>query len=212
MIENETRNVWAIGRNFGEHAKELGNAKPTSGSEPIIFLKAGTSIVTSNGMQSPFKEFFLPKFSNEVHHEVEVAFQFGADLKFDHLTIAVDLTARDVQNRLKSQGHPWTLAKSFRDSCLIGQLVPLKSSLEIQNLGFTLHVNEELRQSGNTREMIHDIESIRRFLIQRFPIVKGDLVLTGTPSGVGQVQSNDVLVAEIPGITGAAWRAASPIN
>lgn len=206
MLEPMIRNVWAVGRNYAEHAKELGNFDSSAEADPMIFLKAGSSVVIDGG------EFHLPSFSQDVHHELEIALRFNAKMEFDQLTLAIDLTARDLQNKLKSQGHPWTLAKSFRDACLIGRFVNLSSNLNPTDpdfdLGFTLKINGELKQTGQARDMIHKVEKLRRFVLERFPVVEGDLLLTGTPSGVGPVRHGDQLEAEIPGVLKARWRAA----
>lgn len=203
----EIRNIWAVGRNYADHAKELGNLTPAPQDKPMIFLKAGSSIV-ANG-----ETFLLPAFSKDVHHEVEIALQFGDDFKWRALTIAIDLTARDLQNELKSKGHPWTLAKSFRDSCLLGPLVPLNERIDLQNLGFSLHINGELRQNGHTRDMIHSVEKLRLHVLEHFPVVPGDLLLTGTPAGVGPIQPGDELEARVADdLVRAYWRAASPLS
>jgi 2-keto-4-pentenoate hydratase/2-oxohepta-3-ene-1,7-dioic acid hydratase in catechol pathway len=136
-----------------------------------------------------------------------VAFRFGPGGEFDAVTLAIDLTARDLQNKLKAQGHPWTLAKSFRDACLMGAPVTLPKNLE--DIAFELKINGERRQIGNTRDMIHTPEKLRRYVLERFPVVEGDYLLTGTPAGVGPVHAGDQLEAEIPGVLKASWRAAN---
>jgi 2-keto-4-pentenoate hydratase/2-oxohepta-3-ene-1,7-dioic acid hydratase in catechol pathway len=192
------RNIWAVGRNYADHAKELGNQAPDATSTPMIFLKAGSSIVFDQST------FALPSFSRDVHHEVEVAVQFGADQKLSGIAIALDLTARDLQNELKAKGHPWTLAKSFRHACLLGPIAPLPGSID--NLEFSLKVNGEIRQQGSTHDMIHSFERLRTYVCERFPVVENDLLLTGTPAGVGPLKAGDRLEAEIRGLTRAAWR------
>ncbi|HVK60854.1 MAG TPA: fumarylacetoacetate hydrolase family protein [Bdellovibrionales bacterium] len=193
------RNIWAIGRNYGAHAKELGNAVPEKDSDPMVFLKAGSSIVENGGA------IRLPSFTDDIHHECEVALVFGADLQFSHITVALDLTARDTQHKLKSAGHPWTLAKSFKDSTALGPLVPLDKKVDLQGLKFGLTVNGETRQTGTTSDMIHSAEKLRRYVIDRFPVVEGDLLLTGTPTGVARIQSGDQMAAQIEGIVQANW-------
>jgi 2-keto-4-pentenoate hydratase/2-oxohepta-3-ene-1,7-dioic acid hydratase in catechol pathway len=203
------RNIWAVGRNYGEHAKELGNQVPSSGGEPLIFLKAGSTAVPNQG------SFRLPHFTDDVHFEVELALRFGHDLTFDALTLAIDLTARDLQTKLKNQGHPWTLAKSFRDSCCLGDFVALSEAREkadgfdLQALEFRLKVNGETRQVGHTQDMIHTAEKLRLYVTERFPVEAGDVLLTGTPQGVGKVNPGDHLIAEISGLLEAEWRAVS---
>ncbi len=192
------RNIWAVGRNYADHAKELGNQVPSAAGNPMIFLKAGSSAVIGGG------EFQLPRFSEDVHHECEITLRFGADLKFDALTVGIDLTARDVQEKAKSQGHPWTLAKSFKAAALIGEFKPLPQNLD--SLPFSLKVNGEVRQAGNTSDMIHSIEKLRQYVVERFPVVPGDLLMTGTPKGVAALQPGDLLDAEIPGVVQMTWR------
>ena len=198
------RNIWAVGRNYAEHAKELGNTVPQASGDPLIFLKAGSGLVENKKANEP-SVFGLPKFSQNVHFETELVFRFGSDLKFDAVTIGIDLTARDLQDKLKSQGQPWTLAKSFKESCLLGSFVSLENTPE--NLKFQLLVNGEVRQKGDPKMMIHSVEKVRQFLIERFPVVSGDLVMTGTPQGVAQVHPGDRLEAEIIGLVKAAWSA-----
>jgi acylpyruvate hydrolase len=198
------QNIWAVGRNYGEHAKELGNATPSAQSEPMIFLKAGSSVVFSGGT------FRLPTFSQNIHHEIEVAFRFGGDFQFDALTIAIDLTARDTQDRAKAQGLPWSLAKTFRDSALLGPATVVSRDLDLQAIKFQLKINGEARQQGTTHDMIHSVEKLRCFVTEHCPVVPGDWLLTGTPGGVGPVHSGDVLEAEIPGLVRATWKAALP--
>jgi acylpyruvate hydrolase len=191
------QNIWAVGRNYVEHAKELGNQVSSSNEDPMIFLKAGSSIVPNEG------RFALPKFSSDIHHECEVAFRFGPHLNFDEMTIALDLTARDVQTKLKTAGHPWTLAKSFKASCPIGPFI--KFSGDPQALHFILKVNGEIRQSGQTSDMVHSVEKLRLYVLDRFPVVPGDLLLTGTPKGVALVKPGDRIEAEIEGLLKATW-------
>jgi 2-keto-4-pentenoate hydratase/2-oxohepta-3-ene-1,7-dioic acid hydratase in catechol pathway len=194
------RNIWAVGRNYGSHARELGNQIPSPEAEPMIFLKAGSTIV-ENGTT-----FSLPDFSQDIHHECEVAVRFGPNGQFTEISVALDLTARDLQSRLKAQGHPWTLAKSFRDSCPLGPLIPIPPAADLQNLDFELRVNGELRQVGATRDMIHSIEKLRIYVLSRFPVLEGDLLLTGTPAGVAQLMPGDQLQAEIKGFVQAQWK------
>lgn len=197
------RNIWAVGRNYADHAKELGNQAPAPQGVPMIFMKAGSSIV-ENGAT-----FSLPSFSKDIHHELEIALQFGPDLRWKALSVALDLTARDIQNELKAKAHPWTLAKSFRNACLLGPLVPVSEELDPQNLGFSLHINGELRQKGHTRDMIHPIEKLRLYILDHFPVTEGDLLLTGTPAGVGPLAPNDHIEATAgEGLIKAHWHIA----
>jgi len=216
------RNIWAIGRNYLDHIKELGNTMPTDttdpGSttpEPMIFLKAGTTVVPNGRI------IRYPSFTKELHYETELAVRLvlGDDgqLSVDALTVALDLTARDVQNVVKAKGQPWTLAKSFTDACPLGDWVSVsrlkqdggKSNDEIfatlQNLELSLHVNGELRQQGHTKDMIFNVRQICEYLVSRFPVQSGDVLLTGSPAGVGPIVPGDQLEAQITGMTRANW-------
>ncbi len=189
----EIRNIWAVGRNYQEHAKELGNSVP---KDPMIFLKAGSCITLEDS------EIELPSFSKDIHHEIEVAVQLDQRLQASRMTLAIDFTARDIQNQLKAAGHPWTLAKSFKHACALGKWV---EHSEFGNLNFSLKVNGEVRQRGNTKDMVFNVETLVEYIKKHFPVVPGDIILTGTPSGVARVQPGDVLEAEIPGKINAKW-------
>ncbi|WP_374078945.1 fumarylacetoacetate hydrolase family protein [Bdellovibrio bacteriovorus] len=191
------QNIWAVGRNYAEHAKELGNEVPT---EPMIFLKAGsTSSIAA-------KEIHMPSWTPELHHEVELALRFNDNLEIDEACIAIDLTDRAKQNQLKSKGHPWTLAKSFKDSCPLSNFFPVNDLDELKNLEIRLKVNGEVRQNGNTSQMIFSLESLIQYVRQHFPVVPGDLLLTGTPAGVGPIKVGDVLEAEISSKARHSWK------
>lgn len=198
-------NIWAVGRNYAEHAKELGNllGEPDPNAEPMIFLKAGSSSV------NPGSAIRLPSWSNDLQHELEIALRFGSDLQFSDFAIALDLTARDLQTRLKNQGHPWTLAKSFIDSCPLGTPIPMSRLVGgvagIENLEFSLLVNGERRQLGFARDMLFKAPRLRDYLVARFPIRPGDWLLTGTPAGVSALHDGDVLEASIHGYCHETW-------
>lgn len=190
------QNIWAVGRNYAEHARELGNAIPT---EPMIFLKAGSTASLASDVIN------MPVWQPEIHHEVELALRFNDKLEIDQACIALDLTDRAKQNQLKSQGHPWTLAKSFKDSCPLSGFFPVKSLDELKNLNISLKVNNEVRQNASTSQMIFSLETLIQFVLKHFPVVPGDLILTGTPSGVGPFKAGDTLEAEIQGKMQHRW-------
>lgn len=192
--------IWAVGRNYADHAKELGNAVPEKAGDPMIFLKGGGTIVPEGNA------IHLPKWSNDIHHECELAFRFDENLEFSHVTVALDLTARDIQAKLKAQAHPWTLAKSFRDSCPLGKPIALSTlGKAIEDLNFSLKVNGEIRQNGSPKQMIHSVKKLREYVIERFPVLPGDWLLTGTPAGVAPLRSGDRLEAAIDGVYTASW-------
>jgi 2-keto-4-pentenoate hydratase/2-oxohepta-3-ene-1,7-dioic acid hydratase in catechol pathway len=191
------RNIWAIGRNYAEHAKELGNDIPT---EPLIFLKAGSTAVINT------LEFMLPLWAQDVHHEVELALKFNDQLKIDKAAVALDLTERTLQQKLKAKGSPWTLAKSFTNSCPLSDFFDIYSLEELKKLDISLTVNGELRQMGNTSQMIFSLEQQVEYILAHFPVCPGDVLLTGTPSGVAALQRGDQLVAELSGKVRKQWR------
>lgn len=205
------KNIWAVGRNYEEHAKELGNLLFPAGPVPLIFLKASGTVVP-NGRQVR-----LPRWSNDVQHELEIAIRLGVDshgqLSVNAFTIALDLTARDVQAQLKKDGHPWTLAKSFRDSCPLGDWVSASKLgrtdeevlAALSDLEFTLKLNEKERQRGFTKKMIHKLDVLLSYLGERYPVEDGDVLLMGSPEGVSTLKPGDRVDAEIVGFTKANW-------
>lgn len=205
------KNIWAVGRNYEDHAKEMGVSTSVK-SEPMIFLKAASSAVP-NGNEVP-----LPNWSKDVHHEIEVAIRIGrssrGELSVHAFTIALDLTARDFQAQLKKNGQPWTLAKSFKNACPLGDWISAdklgRNGAEVlaglENLEFVLKVNNEQRQHGFTKDMVHNTQTLLSYIAERFPVEDGDLLLTGTPSGVGPLKPGDLAEAEIVGFTKANWK------
>ena len=187
--------IICIGRNFAEHAKELGNEKPT---EPVFFLKPDTAILLKN------TPFFVPDFSNDVQYEVEVVLKINrlgkniaekfAHKYYDEIGLGIDFTARDLQNELKEKGLPWEKAKAFDGSAVIGQKWLSKNQFQdLKNISFQLLKNGESVQNGNTKDLIFSFDKIIAH-VSRFMTLKiGDLIFTGTPSGVGKVNINDEL-------------------
>ncbi len=190
------RNIWAVGRNYADHAKELGNAIPES---PLFFLKAGSSATVNSN------EIHLPWWVNEVHHEVELALKFGSHYQVIEAAIGLDLTERSFQNQAKKNGTPWTLAKSFTNACAISPFFIFKKFENIRDIRLRLWVNDELRQDGRTSQMIFGFEQLIEYAHKHFPICPGDLLLTGTPSGVGAIKAGDRVKAEIEGEITHSW-------
>lgn len=184
------RNIWAVGRNYSEHAKELGNPVPR---EPLFFLKAGSCITRAQTIK-------LPAWTKEVHHEIELAFQFGPNLKLSKIGLALDLTERQTQSRLKEKQAPWTLAKSFIDSCPLSELVTIPENFDLNTIAFQLSINHQTRQKGNSQQMIFPIAHLVDFAIHHFPVCENDILLTGTPPGVGPLSPGDQLHASIDGL------------
>ncbi|KAL6753257.1 hypothetical protein V8C86DRAFT_2730024 [Haematococcus lacustris] len=187
-------NIWCVGRNYAEHIKELGSTGSTDG-EPMIFLKAGSSALASG------QPLVLPPWSSDVHHEVELALELGPDLQPVRGCVALDLTARDVQAKLKQQRWPWTLAKSFPCSTPLGTPFSLQG-LDPQDLELHLSVNGVTRQRSSTRHMIFKVADLLGYVRDRFPCMPGDLLLTGTPEGVSAMQTGDKVEAQVLGPQG----------
>ncbi len=192
--------ILAIGRNYGEHAKELGNAVPT---EPIVFMKPDTALVKGN------KPFFYPDFSQDIHHELEIVIKICrvgkniaenfASRYYEELTVGIDFTARDIQNKSKEKGHPWETAKAFDNSAPVGIFVPKSDYPDVHELNFGLMLNDRKVQAGNTRDMIFSFEYLIAYVSRFFTLQMGDLIFTGTPAGVGPVKQGDRLVADLEG-------------
>lgn len=191
------RNIWAVGRNYADHAKELGNDVPTT---PMIFLKAGScATVNSN-------EIVLPWWVQDVHHEVELALKFSQFMTVVEAAVALDLTERKLQNELKAKGHPWTLAKSFSDACPVSPFFSFKNFDDFRDRKIRLTVNDEVRQEGRTSQMIFGFEKLIEHVKMHFPVCGGDLLLTGTPAGVGPLRDGDTVKAEFEGEITHLWK------
>ena len=183
-----------IGRNYAQHISELKSEKPT---DPVIFLKPDTAILLKK------QPFFIPDFSNEVHHEVEVLIKINRvgkyiDSKFAHkyyeqIGLGIDFTARDLQQQLKQKGLPWEISKAFDGSAVIGKWVSKSSFENLNKLPFSLLKNNETVQSATTEDMLWGIDEIIAYVSKFFTLKIGDIIFTGTPSGVGKVESNDSL-------------------
>lgn len=191
--------IICIGRNFADHAKELNNEQP---KEPVIFLKPDTALLRNND------PFFIPDFSNDVHHEVEVVVKINrlgkniqakfAHKYYDEIGLGIDFTARDLQFQLRDAGLPWEKAKAFDSSAALSRNFIHKSELgDLSNLDFHLKKNDEKVQMGNTNQMIFNIEELICYVSKFFTLKIGDLIYTGTPAGVSKVDINDELTGFI---------------
>jgi acylpyruvate hydrolase len=187
--------IFGIGRNYAAHIKELNNERP---NEPVIFTMPDTALLIKN------RPFYYPTFSDDIHHEVEIVMKISKvgkniDEKFAHtyyneIGIGIDFTARDLQQKAKEKGLPWAIAKGFNDAAPISKFVP-KDSLDLNNLDFSLTVDGETKQRGNTKLMLFSFEYIISYLSKFFLLKKGDLIYTGTPKGVGPVTIGNRLEA-----------------
>jgi 2-keto-4-pentenoate hydratase/2-oxohepta-3-ene-1,7-dioic acid hydratase in catechol pathway len=187
-----------IGRNYTDHIKELDNERPT---DPVVFLKPDTAILLKK------QPFFIPDFSNDIHHEVEILVKINKvgkyiDKKFAHkyydeIGLGIDFTARDLQSELKSKGLPWEKAKAFDGSAVIGNWLPKTNFKNLNDINFSLQKNNTLVQQGNTKLMLWKIDELIEYISKYFTLKIGDIIFTGTPSGVGRVEPNDILIGSI---------------
>ena len=190
--------IVCIGRNYADHIKELGNEMP---ERPIIFMKPATCVIGEG------EQIVIPAYSSDCHHEAELALLIGTSGKdipvaeaMNHVAgfaVAIDLTLRDVQAEQKKKGLPWEIAKGFDTACPLSSFVPAGGVADPQDLRITLSVNGEPRQDGSTALMIHRMPELISYISGIFTLEPGDLILTGTPAGVGPVRSGDLVVAEI---------------
>ena len=187
--------VICIGRNYLKHIKELKNKKNDS---PVIFLKPETSIIKKN------QPFFIPDFSKTIHHELEFLVKINRVGKFissefahkyyDEISIGIDFTARDVQDKLKMSSLPWEKSKSFDGSALIGKWINKKKFKNISNIKFHMTNNGKVVQNGNTSEMIWNVDQLISEISKFFTLKIGDVIFTGTPAGVAEVNEGDHLI------------------
>jgi 2-keto-4-pentenoate hydratase/2-oxohepta-3-ene-1,7-dioic acid hydratase in catechol pathway len=189
--------IICIGRNYDEHVRELNNSLPEN---PVFFMKPDSAILRNNN------PFFYPDFSSEVHHEVEVVFRICrlgrcieerfAHRYYDAVTIGIDFTARDIQQKCKKEGLPWEIAKAFDGSAPLSPVFIEKERFKALNdINFRLNINEQVVQQGNTKNMLFSIDRIIAYVSQFVTLRTGDLIYTGTPSGVGPVKIGDRLQA-----------------
>lgn len=186
--------ILAIGRNYGDHIKELENERP---DEPVIFTKPDTALLKNND------PFYYPRFSNDIHYEVELIIRICKEGKFvkeehahkyyDKIGLGIDFTARDLQSKAKEKGLPWDLAKGFNGSAPISNWLEKNEFEDLQNINFSLKVNGQLKQEGNSALMLFPIDYIISYLSKFFTLKTGDIIFTGTPKGVGPVSIGDKL-------------------
>ena len=192
--------IICVGQNYLEHIKELSNVKS---KEPLVFLKPDTSLIPKD------RSFFIPNFSNEIHYELEVVIKIKkpgryierkySSQYYDEITLGIDFTARDLQKKLREKGHPWEKSKSFDGSTLVGNFLNKNDLPPISNLNFHLLKNENTVQSENTKNMIWPIDELIEHISKFFTLKIGDLIFTGTPSGVGEVSFEDNLKGFLEG-------------
>lgn len=187
--------IFAIGRNYVEHIQELNNERP---DEPVVFTKPDTAVLRNN---SPF---YMPEFSRDIHHEIELVLRVCKEGKnieekfahkyFDAIGLGVDFTARDLQQKAKEKGLPWDIAKGFNGSAPLSEkFIPVKEFKDLKNITFSLQIDGQLKQKGNTSLMLFSFDYIIAYLSKFFTLRTGDLIFTGTPKGVSAVKVGNVL-------------------
>lgn len=192
--------IICVGRNYSEHAKELNNAIP---SEPVIFLKPDTALLHNNS------DFYYPSFTKNIHYECELVVKINKvgkniEEKFAHryyseIALGIDFTARDLQDELKAKGLPWERAKAFDHSAAIGTFVSIEHLSNKENITFDFFKNGEKVQTGESKQMLFSIDQIVAFVSKYFTLKVGDLIFSGTPSGVGPIQINDIFTGNLEG-------------
>ena len=188
--------IFCVGRNYAEHAKELGNALPEA---PVIFMKPESALL------APGAKFEYPSFTSDLHYEIELVLRIGKTAKnipaanalscVDAITVGIDFTARDVQAGLKSKGLPWEKAKAWDNSAIVGEWKPFNAEANADGgeILFSLTKNGQTAQSGTTQDMIYSFETLLEHISSYFTLSPGDLVYTGTPAGVGPCLPGDTL-------------------
>ncbi|MGN6214625.1 fumarylacetoacetate hydrolase family protein [Parafilimonas sp.] len=190
--------IFCVGRNYAEHARELKNEVPP---EPVIFLKPKSALLT------PGFQFYYPEFTNELHYEAELVLYISKNGKYipeeqatryyDRISVGIDFTARDIQAELKKKGLPWEKAKAWDGSAVVGRMHELTADMLKKPIEFSLEVNNELVQQGNSNDMLFSFDRIIADISQYFALNIGDLIFTGTPAGVGECVVGDVLIGHL---------------
>jgi len=184
--------IICIGRNYVDHAKELNNPVP---SKPVFFMKPDTALIQKHN------PFFYPEFSKDIHYEVELVVKISrngrhieekfANKYYNQIGIGIDLTARDLQNECKKKGLPWEIAKAFDNSAPLGDFIAVTEFQDLNDINFSLKINDEIRQQGNSGDMIFSFDKVISYISQFITLKIGDLIFTGTPVGVGPIKIND---------------------
>jgi len=192
--------IICIGQNYAEHVKEMKSPLP---EEPVFFMKHEACIVRNN------RPFFYPGFSKEIHHEVEIVIKIGrlgkkiekrfAHRYYDEIGIGIDFTARDLQNKARQKGLPWEIAKAFDFSAPVSRFIPKTQIPDINDISFHLDLNGKTVQQASTKDMIFSVDELISYVSGFITLKTGDLIFTGTPSGVGPVKIGDHIEAYIEG-------------
>jgi len=187
-----------LARTYKKHAQEM-NTETTK--NPLLFLKPASSVIFND------ESIVIPKMSNCLHHEVELGVVIGKKCKnisqkkaLDYVLgylLALDITARDIQSEAKKNGLPWSIAKGFDTFAPISEVFLKENVSNPNNLDLSLNINGEVRQSSNTKNMIYSVERIIEFISEVMTLERGDLILTGTPEGVGRIAEGDIIEAKL---------------
>ena len=194
--------IFGVGMNYAAHNKELHNSLLKT-EEPVIFTKADSALLTGG------KPFFIPDFTQQCDYETELVVRIShlgrsiperfAHRYYTEVTVGIDFTARDMQQRLREKGLPWDLCKGFDGSAAVGEWVPLDELGDVQDLHFRLEINGQTVQQGHTADMLYRVDELVSFVSRYFMLKTGDLIFTGTPAGVGPVHIDDHLVGYLEG-------------
>ncbi len=192
--------IICIGRNYADHAKELGNDIP---DEPVIFMKPKSALLQAH------TPFYYPEFTNELHYECELVLRVSKNGKYiqerhasnyyNGITVGIDFTARDIQDECKKKGLPWEKAKAFDNSAAVGKFIDIGPTFNKKNVNFHFTKNGEQVQTGNSAQMIFSIDALIANISNYFSLNIGDLIFTGTPAGVGECVVGDELEAFLEG-------------
>ena len=195
--------IIAVGMNYMAHCQEL-HANEKLPEEPVLFMKPDSALLKDS------KPFFIPDFSKQIHYETELVVRIcrlGKNIAprfahryYDAVTVGIDFTARDLQNKLRSEGKPWEISKGFDNSAVIGDFVPVSRFKDVQNLNFHLTIDGNKVQEGNTGDMLFKIDDLIAYISQFYTLKIGDLLYTGTPVGVGPVSINQHLEGYLEGV------------
>lgn len=188
--------VVCVGRNYAEHARELGNEVPKT---PILFMKPASSVVSvRSDIVRPD-----PSTYGDTHYEAELCIQLAADLSaatpeqakqaIGGVTLGLDLTLRDLQSKLKEKGHPWERAKCFDGACVLADWLQPQAFGDFSQVHYQLTINDALKQDGDSAMMLFSVYELLAEISHAFSLQAGDVIMTGTPSGVGILQANDQL-------------------
>jgi len=192
--------IICVGRNYSEHAKELNNDVP---SEPVLFMKP------KNALLLPDKPLYYPEFTDDLQYELEVVIRINKNGKYiherfarkyyDHVSVGIDFTARDVQKKQMQKGLPWEIAKAFDASAAVGKFIDIAPDMDLNDLNFQLKLNGNTVQEGNTKDMLFSVNRILEYASRYFTLNIGDIVFTGTPAGVGSLSVYDKLEGYLNG-------------